>query len=100
MLDVVRPARNGSAGADPASPSGLWLAHHPAPDRVPVYRAAHPQTGDVLLTRWPLEGADMGYGEAELLGYAAAWPGATGSLDPRRVDVPWASRFGRAVRLG
>ena len=94
--DVVR-SPNGSRGPAPGLTVG-WFFLDAGAGRHPVYRASHPVTGDVLLTRWPLEAADLGYGAAELLGYAAARHGLTGSPDHRHTDVPWASRFGRRAR--
>jgi hypothetical protein len=74
----------------------LWATA--APGRRPVYQAAHPVTGDQLLTPWPLEASDMGYGEALLLGWTSTGGMSAAALEPRQVDVPWASRFGRRVR--
>jgi hypothetical protein len=50
-------------------------------------------TGDQLLTNSALEAADMGYGEAELLGYL----NGPASIE-QRPEVPWASRFGQVAR--
>lgn len=94
--DVVRAPR-GTRASEPGRTVG-WFFSDDGAGRHPVYRATHPVTSDVLLTRWPLEAADLGYGEAELLGYAAARYGLTGSSEHRHTDVPWASRFGRRAR--
>lgn len=94
--DAVR-SPDGSRVFAPARTVG-WFFPDAGAGRHPVYRATHPVTSDVLLTRWPLEAADLGYGEAELLGYAAARYGLTGSSEHRHTDVPWASRFGRRAR--
>jgi hypothetical protein len=84
-------------GFEPRSPAG-WIHAEPAPDRVPLYAAAHAATGDQLLTRDPGEAADMGFEPAELLGYLAADAPVTGRLAMQRLDVPWASRLGRHAR--
>ena len=59
-----------------------------------LFEAVHPVTGDQLVTPWPLEAADMGYGPARSLGWAAT----VAPLSAQPVAVPWASRFGRSVR--
>jgi hypothetical protein len=52
------------------------------------------------VTPWPLEASDMGYGPTRLLGWVSTAAPVSGSLEPRPVDVPWASRFGRKARRG
>jgi hypothetical protein len=69
-----------------------------APKRVPIFSAVHPATGDQLLTTSAWEAVDLGYGEAELLGYADRQAPVTGRLSVERCDLPWASRFGRRTR--
>ena len=69
-----------------------------APGRVPIFAAWHPVTGDQLLSTSEWEASDLGYGEAELLGYADGVAPVTGRLGLERREVPWASRFGRRVR--
>ena len=85
---------------DRAAPNGTlagYLWSQDGPHRRPLYAAMHPITGDQLVTPWPLEAADLGYGQPELLGWVSTWS-ITGSLAARPVSVPWASRFGRKVR--
>ena len=59
-----------------------------------LFAAVHPVTGDQLVTPWPLEAADMGYGPVRSLGWAAS----VAPRSARPVAVPWASRFGRSAR--
>ena len=88
---VRRPRRPRAGAAAPDGPPAGYLW----PDagdggRRALYAAVHPVTGDQLLTRGRLEAADMGYGEAVLLGWVVRHAPVTGSLAPRPVDVPWA----------
>jgi hypothetical protein len=78
-------------------PAG-YLLDRPGPDRRELFAALHPVTDDRLLTCHPLEAADMGYSAAVSLGYVLNVATVTGSLETRRVPVPWASRFGLDVR--
>jgi colanic acid/amylovoran biosynthesis protein len=86
------------------TPSGAPLARvasihvHPTPVRLPLFSAVHPVTGDQLLTTDRLEAADLGYGDAELLGYLDPSAPVTGRLGTERRDVPWGSHLGRRVR--
>lgn len=100
LTAAVPPGAPGADGAPPAGRIAGWLLPDPGPERRAVHAATHPATGDVLLTPWPLEAADLGYGPAQLLGYAVLRRGVPGSHDRRPVDVPWASRFGRGARRG
>jgi len=68
------------------------------PGRRGLFAAVHPVTGDQLLTHYPLEASDMGYGEPVELGWVLEEAPITGHLDTRRVALPWASRFGLEVR--
>jgi hypothetical protein len=86
-----------SPGFEPRAPTG-WIHEDDGPGRVPLYAATHAATGDQLLTRDSGEATDMGFDATELLGYLAAEAPVTGSLEMRRVDIPWASRLGRRVR--
>jgi glycosyltransferase involved in cell wall biosynthesis len=97
-VDTLRPViRSSSVPAEP--PDGfLWRTE--GDGRRAIYAARHPVTGDQLVTPWPTEAADMGYVDAQLLGYLWTSTASTGTRDRRHVDVPWASRFGRRVRLG
>jgi hypothetical protein len=69
-----------------------------APGRLPIFSAQHAATGDQLLTTSEWEARDLGYGEAELLGYADGQAPVTGRLGVERRDLPWASHFGRRIR--
>lgn len=86
---VIDPGRDESVGY-------LWASDGEA--RRAVFEASHPITGDQLLTAWPLEANDLGYGEIRLLGWVSTASTMTGGLAPRPVDIPWASRFARRVR--
>jgi hypothetical protein len=65
---------------------------------VPIFSALHPATGDQLLATSEWEAVDLGYGEAELLGYADRQAPVTGRLGVEPRDLPWASRLGRRIR--
>jgi hypothetical protein len=91
-----RPAAPRFAGA-PVSTGYIYRVD--APGRLPLYVAYHPVTGDQLLTHSPLEASDMGYGDAELMGYLLDRAPVTGTVGiHRRPEVPWASRVGQRVR--
>src|SRR5439155_24645977 len=81
---------DGSGRSDPAG----YLHTRAAPGRLELLAATHPVTGDQLLTHHRLEAADMGYRDVVSLGFLLARAPVTGTLEPRRVAVPWASRFG------
>jgi hypothetical protein len=68
------------------------------PDRVALHSAIHPVTGDQLLTCWPAEASDMGYGPPVRLGYLDALAPVTGRLGVDAVPLPWASRLGLHAR--
>jgi hypothetical protein len=99
---VLARGRRLLAGRD--QPPGAPVARvasihrHDAPGRTPIFAAVHPATGDQLLTTNEWEPSDLGYGRAELLGYADRVAPVTGRLGVERRDLPWASRFGRRVR--
>jgi len=83
----------GGAAAPEGEPAG-YLSRTPRRDSDPLYSALHPVTGDQLLTREPQEALEMGYSQPVLLGELARVAALTGSLEPERIGVPWASRFG------
>jgi hypothetical protein len=95
-LELGRPEAAGSRTSK--RPLGYLSGEETATMRVPLYAARHPVTGDQLLTRQPLEASDMGYVDTVLLGYLSSQAPLTGETKLRRVPVPWASRFGLAVR--
>ena len=74
-----------------------WLLPDPGSDRHPLFSAIHPVTADQLVTRDPSEARELGYGRAQMLGYALALAPVTGTLRRPRVSVPWGSRFGEAL---
>jgi glycosyltransferase involved in cell wall biosynthesis len=80
---------------DPGAPDLVgYLFAEEGEDRLPLYSAIHPVTGDQLLSRHPVEGLAMGYGDLRLLGYLLPQAPVTGTLEWQRRAVPWASRFG------
>jgi hypothetical protein len=87
-----RPARTG--------PVAGYLQPADGPGRRALYSSLHPVTGDQLLSTSPLEGNDMGYQGTILLGYLLERAPVTAALGIRiGIPVPWASRFGRRVRV-
>src|SRR5207249_10853456 len=88
-----RPARSSAPVAVVAH-----VHRNESPGRLPLYSAFHPVTGDQLLATNECEPVDMGYGRAALLGYVDGSAPVTGTLEPQRPHVPWASRFGQRVR--
>jgi glycosyltransferase involved in cell wall biosynthesis len=76
-----------------------WLLPEPGPDRVALYSAVHPITADQLLTRDVSEARELGYGTAQILGYAIAAAPVTGTLTRPVLSVPWGSRFGETLTL-
>jgi hypothetical protein len=89
--------RRGADGGEPVARVAS-IHVHPTPSRLPLFSAVHPVTGDQLLTTDRLEAADLGYGDAELLGYLDPSAPVTGRLGTERRDVPWGSHLGRRVR--
>lgn len=75
-----------------------WVLAKGGLGRVPLYAAVHPVTGDQLLTRYRVEATETGYGEPTLLGYLIERAPQTGSLHRPHITIPWASRFGSAIR--
>ncbi len=98
VLDAAHAAVVSGSPPERSGPPVGYLSAKPVEQRVPIHSAIHPVTGDQLLTSSPLEAADMGYGRAELLGYALAVAPLTGRLGVKAVTVPWASRFGHNAR--
>jgi hypothetical protein len=54
-------------------------------------------TADQLVTRDPSEARELGYGPAQMLGYALAVAPVTGILQRPHVSIPWGSRFGESL---
>jgi hypothetical protein len=99
LISATRLAKRRSQPRRHGEPIG-YLYREGARNRLPLYAAHHPVTGDLLLTRDALEANDMGYAGITLLGYMVASACLTDSLDLSRRSVPWASRFGQAARPG
>jgi hypothetical protein len=90
----------GSRG-EMSPPSGRplgYLHRDGGPDRVALFHAIHPVTGDQLLSTYYWEAVDLGYGEPVLLGHLELDAPVTGDLGTGRPWLPWASRFGQRVR--
>jgi hypothetical protein len=97
MPETLRPD---APRARPDGPPAGWLYRYGRGDRVALFNAIHPVTGDQLLTRYPEEARETGYGEPRLVGYLAAAAPVTGNLHRPPISIPWASRFGQAIRWG
>lgn len=100
---VLARARLAVAGAPATSsvPSGApvaWLHRFPGPDRLPLWSAVHPITGDQLLSTNRWEAPDLGYGDPILLGQVEARALVTGKLGTGRPRLFWATRLGTRVR--
>ncbi len=93
----VAPPSNSLAADD--EPAG-WLFEDHRHGLTPLYASYHPVTGDQLLGRSAADAAQMGYGEAELLGFIRLAAPLTGDLEQRIFPVPWARRFGAVPRSG
>lgn len=79
--------------APPSQPAGYLL--YAATDRTtPLYAAAHPVTGDQLLSTDAAEASRLGYEQCALLGHLVAKGPVTGTLGVTSHAVPWASKFG------
>jgi hypothetical protein len=98
--DAIGHALSARRAPGPWTPEGkplAWLWARAAEDRVPLYSAIHPVTGDQLVTRDVDEPRELGYEQRQLLGYAAAAAPLTGTLARPPAAVPWAYRFGLTV---
>jgi hypothetical protein len=74
-----------------------WLFGEAGAGRLAVFSAVHPVTADQLVTRDPSEARELGYGPAQLLGYALALAPVMGMLRRPRVTIAWGSRFGESL---
>lgn len=84
------------SAARPSNPAGYLLSA--ATDRtIPLYAAAHPVTGDQLLSTDEAEAGRLGYEQCALLGHLVARGPVTGTLGVASRAAPWASRFGLAA---
>jgi hypothetical protein len=98
---LARAHRPPAAAAAAAGAPAGYLRPEPADGRRPLYAARHPITGDQLLTTHAQDSGDCGYGDGVLNGYLDAVAPVTGELGiTARPRLPWASRFGRLLRLG
>lgn len=92
---ATRPGLSGrSARVDEEQ---AWLLAEPGRDRCALYSAVHPISADQLVTRDPAEALELGYGRAQILGYALALAPVTGTLQRPALGIPWGSRFGEAL---
>jgi glycosyltransferase involved in cell wall biosynthesis len=91
------PRRRAPARAGP--PAGHLYADN-GPERLPLFSAIHPITGDQLLSTRDREARVLGYSDPTRLGYLAAAAPLTGVLGWRRALVPWADRPGVGRRSG
>ena len=94
-LDAVR---HGAAAAPQTGRVAGYLWEEGGPSRRPIFAATHPVTGDQLVTAWPAEASEMGYGAPRRLGFVSTKLSFTGSLSPAPVAIPWTRYFGRGVR--
>jgi hypothetical protein len=85
-----------SRTGDHVRPGG-WLLAEPGEDRVAIFSAVHAVTADQLVTSDAGEADELGYGPAQLIGYALSLAPLTGSLARPRSALPWASRFGEGT---
>jgi glycosyltransferase involved in cell wall biosynthesis len=92
---VVRPGI--ATAVDLRPKAAAWLLPDPGADRHPLFSAIHPVTADQLVTRDPSEARELGYGPAQMLGYALMGAPVTGTLRRPNVSIPWGSRFGEAL---
>ena len=92
---VLRPA---APAHDPELPPDGHVFDAPGPDRVALWAALHPVTGDQLLANDAATARAAGYGEPVLLGHLAAHAPVTGRLGVHAAPlVPWAGRRGVAI---
>jgi hypothetical protein len=96
VADLLGGSRSGLS--PPAGGPLGYLHREAAPDRLPLFDAIHPVTGDQLLSTYLWDAVDLGYGEPTLLGYLQAEAPVTSRLGASRPWLPWASRFGQRVR--
>jgi hypothetical protein len=92
---VTRPGISAATNRDEQAAG--WLFGEPGAGRVAVFSAVHPVTADQLVTRDPSEARELGYGPAQMLGYALALAPVTGMLRRPRVTIAWGSRFGESL---
>jgi glycosyltransferase involved in cell wall biosynthesis len=85
-----------SRAADQVQPDG-WLLAEPGEDRMAIFSAVHAVTADQLVTSDAGETDELGYGPAQLIGYALSLAPLTGSLARPRSALPWATRFGEGA---
>jgi hypothetical protein len=97
---MYESARRLSAPIEPKGNDLLqgYLLPSPGRNTIPLYSSHHPVTFDQLLTTDAGQAADMGFVETALLGNLIAEAPLTGAIGAGRTSVPWASRFGEAIR--
>ncbi|MGI8622841.1 MAG: glycosyltransferase [Solirubrobacteraceae bacterium] len=86
-----------SADAVAQAPTIGYLYTAPGPDRLELFSAVHPLTGDQVLTPFPLEATDMGYVDVTTIGFTR---GVVENVKIDRYSAPWTSRFGLEARRG
>ena len=95
VLALLRPSRP----CEPPSGEPAGFIHRDAaPERLPLYSAVHPITGDQLLSSWQWEPVDLGYVDVMELGYLDPLAPVTGQVGIVSPPLVWASRFGQRVR--
>ena len=94
-LALLRTAR---ACRPPRGEPAGFIHLDAAPERLPLYSAVHPITGDQLLSSWQWEPVDLGYVDVTELGYLDPLAPVTGHVGVVSPPLVWASRFGQRVR--
>ncbi len=101
-VDSARVAARSAVGtsAPPDAGARTVIGHvyrEAGPGRVQLFAASHPILPDQFVTRYAREATDLGYQDVRSLGFVMELDEGTPS-GPRRVAIPWASRFGLAAR--
>lgn len=97
LPSAIRAVRNHKeAPRGPSGPPAGYLHDQADEDRLPLFSALHPVTGDQLLSTWDREAGSLGYGEPTLVGYLEQVAPVGGVLGTGRPEIFWASRFGQA----
>jgi hypothetical protein len=94
LREAAGPGASGDGSGPLGEPAG-WLLPE-GEGRLPLFAAAHPVTGDQLLSTEREEAGRLGYGEPALLGHLEPAAPMSGRLGSGKPFLPWASRFGQA----
>jgi hypothetical protein len=102
VFDSARVAARSAVGtsAPPDSGPRTVIGHvygEAGLGRVQLFAASHPVLFDQFVTRYPREATDLGYQDVRSLGFVIELDEGTAAR-PRRIAIPWASRFGLAAR--